>query len=577
VLAVGTGSGPDGNTGPFTGCPIAPLNVVAIAPNGDTTFDIVLGTNSSFTLQWSEPRAIFPTAGAGGFTDLDLYIMDAAGTTCLATSTKSQGGGSGDTIEQITTAPGLAGTAAKIVVNRFGATGAMAPPILDLRWRNTQSQTDTPTRAGSNDPDKNYTGQAFVIGAVNAGSGTLEGFSSAGPVNLVLTTICPGSVYPCPGGGVAGPAAQQFQGLDFLGADGVSVTGVGNFGSGICPAANQGDCQFFGTSAAAPHTAACDAIVRSLVGATASPATIRARLASTAVDFAPAGEDSVTGAGQVDCFAALLPPTAVCQNRTVNTDPGVCTAANVSINNGSFDTPPGPVTLMQSPASPYPLGNTLVTLTATDADKLFTTCQATIKVVDVEPPVLHNVPAPIKVEQTALAGTPVTVPLPTATDNCSVVPVTSDAPAVFPLGVTTVTFTATDGSGNVTKATTTVTVVDTTPPVIHAVVASPDSLWPPNHKMVPVTLTVDVSDICDATPSCKVISISSNEPIDGKGDGHTSPDWTIIDNLPVQLRAERSGHGDGRVYTITVRCTDDSGNSATRSVNVVVDHDQGKK
>ena len=576
VPAVGTASGPDGNAGPFTNCPIAPLNVVAIAPNGDTTFDVVLGMSSSFTLQWSEPRAIFPTAGAGGFTDLDLYIMDAAGTTCLATSMTAQGGGAGDTIEQITTPAALNGTAAKIVVNRFAANGAVAPPILDLRWRGTQSQTDTPTRAGSNDPDKNYTGQAFSIGAVNAGSGALEGFSSAGPVNLVLTTVCPGNVYPCPGGGVAGPAAQQFQGLDFLGADGVAVSGVGSFGSGTCPAASPGDCRFFGTSAAAPHTAACDAIVRQLVGAAATPATIRARLASTAVDFPPAGEDSVTGAGQVDCFAALLPPRAVCQNRTVNTDPGVCTAANVSIDNGSFDTGGGAITLMQSPASPYALGSTLVTLTATDSDNLRDTCQATIKVVDVQPPVLQNVPAPIKVEQTSMAGTPVTVPLPTATDNCSVLPVTSDAPAVFPLGVTTVTFTAKDGSGNIATAMTTVTVVDTTPPVIDDVAASPSSLWPPNHKMVPVTLTVDVSDICDATPSCKVISITSNEPVDGKGDGHTSPDWQIVDDLRVQLRAERAGGGNGRVYTITVRCTDDSGNSATRSVSVRVAHDQSK-
>jgi hypothetical protein len=498
VPAVGTASGPDGNAGPFTNCPIAPLNVVAIAPNGDTTFDVVLGMSSSFTLQWSEPRAIFPTAGAGGFTDLDLYIMDAAGTTCLATSITAQGGGAGDTIEQITTPAALNGTAAKIVVNRFAANGAVTPPILDLRWRGTQSQTDTPTRAGSNDPDKNYTGQAFSIGAVNAGSGALEGFSSAGPVNLVLTTVCPGNVYPCPGGGVAGPAALQFQGLDFLGADGVSVSGVGNFGSGTCPAASPGDCRFFGTSAAAPHTAACDAIVRQLVGATATPATIRARLASTAVDFPPAGEDSVTGAGQVDCFAALLPPRAVCQNRTVNTDPGVCTAANVSIDNGSIDTGGGAITLMQSPASPYALGSTLVTLTATDSDNLRDTCQATIKVVDVQPPVIDNV------------------------------------------------------------------------------AASPSSLWPPNHKLVPVTLTVDVSDVCDATPSCKVISITSNEPIDGQGDGHTSPDWQIVDDLRVQLRAERAGGGNGRVYTITVRCTDDSGNSATRSVGVRVAHDQSK-
>jgi hypothetical protein len=575
VLAVGTGSGPDGSTGPFTNCPIAPLNVVAIAPNGDTTFDVVLGNSSSFTLQWSEPRAIFPTAGAGGFTDLDLYVMDAAGTTCLATSITAQGGGAGDTIEQITTGMALAGTAAKIVVNRFNATGAVAPPILDLRWRGTQSQTDTPTRAGSNDPDKNYTGLAFSIGAVNAGSGTLEGFSSAGPVNLVLTTVCPGNNYPC-ANGVAGPAPQQFQGLDFLGADGVSVSGVGNFGSGTCPAVNPGDCRFFGTSAAAPHTAACDAIVRQLVGANAAPATIRARLASTAVDFSPAGEDSITGAGQVDCFAALLPPKAICQNRTVNTDPGLCTAANVSIDNGSFDTGGGVITLMQSPASPYALGNTLVTLTATDSDNLRDACQATIVVQDKEPPKLSNVPAPIKVEQTALAGTPVTVPLPTATDNCSVLPVTSDAPAVFPLGVTTVTFTATDGSGNITTAATTVTVTDTTPPVIAEVAAQPSSLWPPNHKMVPVTLTVDVSDICDATPSCTVVSIT-NEPINGKGDGNTSPDWRIIDNLKVELRAERAGGGSGRVYTVTVRCTDDSGNSAMRSVDVSVAHDQGKR
>jgi hypothetical protein len=340
---------------------------------------------------------------------------------------------------------------------------------------------------------------------------------------------------------------------------------------------NQGDCRFFGTSAAAPHTAGCDALVRQLVGANAPPATIRSRLASTAVDFPPAGEDSTTGAGQVDCFAALLPPKALCQNRTVQTNPGVCTAANVSIDAGSFDTGGGAVTLAQSPASPYPLGSTLVTLTATDSDNLSDSCQATITVVDAEAPVLSNVPAPIKVEQTALAGTPVVVPLPTATDNCGgVVTVTSDAPAVFPLGVTTVTFTAKDASGNTATATTTVTVVDTTPPTINSVVASPASLGPPNHKMVPVTFTVDVSDICDAAPRCQVISITSNEPINGKGDGNTSPDWRIVDNLHVELRAERSGGGSGRVYTITVRCTDASGNSAVRNVNVTVAHDQGK-
>ena len=125
----------------------------------------------------------------------------------------------------------------------------MAPPILDLRWRGTLGEIDTPTRAGSNDPDKNYTGLAFSVGAVNAVSGALEEFSSAGPVDLVLTTVCPANSYPC-AAGVAGLRPSSFPGLDFLGADGVSVSGEGGFGQGTCPSATPGDCRFFGTSAA---------------------------------------------------------------------------------------------------------------------------------------------------------------------------------------------------------------------------------------------------------------------------------------------------------------------------------------
>jgi hypothetical protein len=397
-----------------------------------------------------------------------------------------QGSGSGDTIEQVATM-GLAGTAVKVVVNVFASLGAVAAPILDLRWRGTQSQTDTPTRAGSNDPDKNYTGLGFAIGAVNAGSGTLEGFSSAGPVDLVLTTVCPGGIYPCPGGGVAGPAPQQFQGLDFLGADGVSVSGVGGFGS-----------PFSGTSAAAPHTAGCDALVRELIGATAAPAAARARLASTAVDFGPPGEDPTNGAGLVDCFAALLPPKALCQNRLVPTDPGVCSAASVSIDNGSFDPDGGPVVLAQSPPGPYGLGATLVTLTVTDLDGFFDTCQATVNV------------------------------------------------------------------------------VDTTPPEITSLSTDLATLWPPNHTMRPVTVSVGVSDICDPTPVCQITSVASNEAVDGKGDGATAPDWQVTGDFTVDLRAERSGRGDGRTYTVAVSCTDDSANIAAGSVDVRVPHDRRK-
>src|SRR5207248_7880792 len=101
--------------------------------------------------------------------------------------------------------------------------------------------------------------------------------------------------------------------------------------------------------------------------------------------------------------------------------------------------------------------------TATDASGNSSTATTTVTVVDSTPPAISNVPAPISVEQTALNGTPVTVPLPTAIDICDANPiVTSDAPAVFALGTTIVTFTATDVSGNSSQATTNVTVTDTT-------------------------------------------------------------------------------------------------------------------
>ena len=559
VRAIGTGGGPDGTSFSTTppGCTHTPDNVVAIAPGGDTTFDVTLGSSTRITLQWSEPRAVFPTAGQGGFTDLNLYVMDEQLTRCLAESVGVQANGVGDTLEQVSI--NSPGTKAKIVVDVQGTSSAVAAPLIDLRWRGTPAQADAPTREGSNDPDKNYTGLAFSIGAVNAGSGALEVFSSAGPVDFELTTVCPGGAAgPCTG--VAGAPAQHFQGLDFLGADGVSVTGVGGFGS-----------PFGGTSAAAPHTAACDALVRQLLGATAAPSVIRARLAGTALDFPPLGEDSITGAGQVDCFAALWPPAARCQDQTVTTDPGLCSAANVSVDNGSSDPGGGPVTLVQAPPGPYPWGTTAVTLTATDQDNLYTSCSAQVKVLDTEPPVL-TAPAAVTVEQTSAAGTPVTLPPATATDNCGAPVITSDAPAIFPLGTTTVTFTATDASGNSASATTSVTVQDTTPPDIANVTAHPSILWPPNHKMVPAAVAVAVTDICDASPTCQIISVSSNEPVNGLGDGDTAPDWTITGDLRLDLRAERSGTGSGRVYTITVRCTDDSGNGALKDAKVTVPH-----
>ena len=117
---------------------------------------------------------------------------------------------------------------------------------------------------------------------------------------------------------------------------------------------------------------------------------------------------------------------------------------------------------------------------------------------------------------------------------------------------------------------------DVQAPTITSVSASPNVLWPPNHKMQTVTLHWGAVDNC-GSPMCAISSISSNEPVNGRGDGNTSPDWVITSNSTADLlRAERSGNGTGRIYTITVSCLDAAGNKTVATTTVLVPHDQGK-
>jgi uncharacterized repeat protein (TIGR01451 family) len=115
------------------------------------------------------------------------------------------------------------------------------------------------------------------------------------------------------------------------------------------------------------------------------------------------------------------------------------------------------------------------------------------------------------------------------------------------------------------------------PPTITNATADPSVLWPPNHRMVNVTVSYDVTDNCPLPPNSCVLTVTSNEPVLGRGSGHTSPDWIVVDDHHVLLRAEREGGGNGRIYTITITCTDSGGNSSTEEVEVTVPHDQGRR
>lgn len=147
--------------------------------------------------------------------------------------------------------------------------------------------------------------------------------------------------------------------------------------------------------------------------------------------------------------------------------------------------------------------------------------------------------------------------------------VTCDPPSgsFFPVGTTTVTCTSSQGPQCIFN----LTVKDMEGPAIAGASASPSELSRPNHKMVDVTLNYGVSDNCTAPAAIAcTLAVSSNEPINGLGDGDVAPDWIVLDAHHVRLRAERSGKGNGRIYTITITCTDANGNSTSQNVTVSI-------
>jgi hypothetical protein len=89
--------------------------------------------------------------------------------------------------------------------------------------------------------------------------------------------------------------------------------------------------------------------------------------------------------------------------------------------------------------------------------------------------------------------------------------------------------------------------------------------------MVAVTITASASDACGGAVTCRILSVTSNEPTSGLGGGDVGPnDWEITGALTLKLRAERWHKGSGRTYTITVECADAAGNRTTSTVTVTV-------
>ncbi len=168
-----------------------------------------------------------------------------------------------------------------------------------------------------------------------------------------------------------------------------------------------------------------------------------------------------------------------------------------------------------------------------------------------------------------IAGQTTTVPGASAS-----IPVSAD-------GATTIAYAAEDHAGNVEAERTLVVRIDRTQPVVSCT-ATPSRLWPPNHRLVPVTVEVQVQDGGAGAGGFTLVSVTSSEPDDapGGGDGRTTGDIRGFvagtADTAGRLRAERAGKGSGRVYTLTYAGRDAAGNESECTATVRVPHSKAR-
>jgi len=197
-----------------------------------------------------------------------------------------------------------------------------------------------------------------------------------------------------------------------------------------------------------------------------------------------------------------LPPVTKCKAVSVFAN-GMCQGVVPApgIDNGSFDPEGGVLNCSQVPASPYPIGNTTVTLSCQDPQGASNSCQAAISVIDNVKPVFTRVPA----SQTISVCVNPNLGTVAATDNCGTPMIKSDAPAKFPLGKTVVTWTATDAAGNNTTVSRTIT----------AILGDSRSCCPAGTRIIVGTNGSD--QIVGTNGSDCILGLGGDDIIDGRG------------------------------------------------------------
>lgn len=297
---------------------------------------------------------------------------------------------------------------------------------------------------------------------------------------------------------------------------------------------------------------------------------------------ADSGNDRVQKLGAVASVVADAGPDQTVECAGATTDVTLDGTASTGSGTLSYSWKEG-ATVLGSGATlmvSLPLGPHSITLTVTSSGGGSDDDEVLVTIVDtVAPTITLNGADPMTVE----CHTSFVDPGATANDGCagSFAATASGSVDVNTPGSYIVTYNASDPSGNAaTPVTRTVNVVDTSAPTITVNGLTP-SMWPPNHGYQTFQVTdfvTSVTDSCSTTLDIGDVVISqvtSDELENGGGDGNTLNDIVIAgDCKSVQLRSERAGSGDGRVYTITFRVQDSSGNVATATARVVVPKSQ---
>jgi uncharacterized repeat protein (TIGR01451 family) len=289
---------------------------------------------------------------------------------------------------------------------------------------------------------------------------------------------------------------------------------------------------------------------------------------------APGDVTLYTGPGATSCDVTVSDLNATLGTATANDNcPGV-TVARSGVPAGNT----------------FPVGNTTVTYTATDRSGNAANDQQVVTVIDNTAPVI-SCPADINTgTDDGTCSALINPGTATATDNCdsnpTIVGTRSDnlpLSAPYPRGTTTITWTATDHASptpNQSSCEQTITVVDDEAPIITTNGLTP-MLWPANHDYRTFNVTdfvTAVTDNCDSPTVGDVVieKVTSDETENGGGDGNTFNDIIIAaDCKSVQVRAERRNSADGRVYTITFKVADGTGNVGTKTSTIHVPKNLG--